>query len=360
MTRSLTVAGCSPQRPFADLAQYLIALRRAARLPQRVLAEAANVSRGAVQRAESGTAAPTVTVLDAYLRACGTGEADRARARLLRTRGRTVQRDKLHELKAPAPDFITTKRDLALALAEVYERAGAPSLSDAGLTPGRTPLPRTTAWRIVNRKGLPASAKQLVTFLTACGISRPAAQRPYLDAYSHVIAQRGTRRLPPRAQRTQLIGRIHPAPLARGAAATGARYDLTGLAAALPKVGEAIAADRARFDLTPLAAALPKLGEAIATAYRSASREAHRNGTTAPDWNTAAPLIGHQLSRALADGVFTVGTDDRGIDFFTRTADGRMVIYEAKSHRDPPGPPPALPTEVPAPPSRPAPAARAG
>ncbi|WP_437044945.1 helix-turn-helix domain-containing protein [Streptomyces sp. enrichment culture] len=59
MTRSLTVAGCSPQRPFADLAQHLIALRRATRLPQRVLAEAANISRGAVQRAESGTTAPT-------------------------------------------------------------------------------------------------------------------------------------------------------------------------------------------------------------------------------------------------------------------------------------------------------------
>ncbi|MYR55945.1 XRE family transcriptional regulator, partial [Streptomyces sp. SID625] len=32
------------RRPFADLAQHLIALRRAARLPQRGLAEAANVS----------------------------------------------------------------------------------------------------------------------------------------------------------------------------------------------------------------------------------------------------------------------------------------------------------------------------
>ncbi|CAL9332931.1 hypothetical protein [Streptomyces sp. enrichment culture] len=199
-----------------------------------------------------------------------------------------------------------------------------------------------------------------MTFLTACGISRPAAQRPYLDAYSHVIAQRGTRRLPPRAQRTQLIRRIQPTPLARGGADTEARFDLAGLAAALPKVGEAIAANRARYDLTPLAAALPKLGEAIVTAYRSASREAHRNGTTAPDWNTAAPLIGHQLSRALADGAFTVGADDKGVDFFTRTDDGDMVLFQAESHRDLPGPPPALPTQASAPPPRPASPARAG
>ncbi|MFF8931494.1 hypothetical protein ACF1AO_29985 [Streptomyces longwoodensis] len=108
------------------------------------------------------------------MRACRASEADQARARRLRTCGRTAQRDKLHDLKVPAPDFITTKRDLALALAELYERAGAPSLNNARLS---KLTPRTTAWRIVNRKGLPASAEQLVTFLTVCGISRPAAQR---------------------------------------------------------------------------------------------------------------------------------------------------------------------------------------
>ncbi|MET9116656.1 helix-turn-helix transcriptional regulator [Streptomyces longwoodensis] len=121
------------QRPFAGLAQHLTALRRAALL-QRVLAAAANISRGAVQRTESGTAAPTPAVLDAYLRACRANEADQARARRLRTRGRTAQRDRLHDLSVPAPDFITTKRDLALALAELYERAGAPSLNNARLS----------------------------------------------------------------------------------------------------------------------------------------------------------------------------------------------------------------------------------
>ncbi|WP_157876293.1 helix-turn-helix transcriptional regulator, partial [Streptomyces sp. Root264] len=174
MTRS---PACStPARPFADLAEHLAALRRAARLPQLALARAASISRGAVQRAESGTAAPTPPVLEAYLHACRAGETDRERARLLRARGRTAQRDRLRGLKAPAPDFIHDKHDLALALAEIYERAGATSLHDARLTLGRTPLPRTTAWRIASRKGPPASRKQLITFLTACRI-RPAAQR---------------------------------------------------------------------------------------------------------------------------------------------------------------------------------------
>lgn len=297
-----------------------------------------------------------MAVLDAYLRACRADEADRARARLLRTRGRTAQRDNLRKLKAPTPDFITTKRELGLALAEVYERAGAPSLSDARLTPGRKPLPRTTAWRVVNRKGLPASIEQLITFLTACNIHRPAAQRPYIDAYNHVITQRGTHRLPPRVQRRQLtqhiIRRSHPVPLARGGTETDVRYGLAALAEALPMLGEAIAADRARYDLTPLAAALPMLGEAIATAYRSASREAHRNGTIAPDWNTAAPLIRHQLGRALANGAFTMSTDDRGVDLITHTDDSGTAAYQIKTRGNPPGSSPALPAQASAPPPR--------
>nr|WP_168723418.1 helix-turn-helix transcriptional regulator [Streptomyces sp. SAT1]ANO41997.1 transcriptional regulator [Streptomyces sp. SAT1] len=275
------------RRPFADLAQHLIALRRAARLPQRGLAEAANVSRGAVQRAESGTTRPTTAVLDAYLRACGAGEDARRRARLLLVRGRTAQRGRLRELRAPAPDFISTKRELGLALALVYERAGAPSLTDARLTPGRKPLPRTTAWRIVNRKGLPADHEQLITFLTACGVRHPAAQRPYLDAYSHVIAQHGTRRPPPRAQRTQLIRRVHPVPLARGGSDADAYFDFERLAAGIRPVAEAIAADPGvRNAPTAMAAGVQAFADALTALSRSVGREAHRNGTAPPDWIT--------------------------------------------------------------------------
>jgi transcriptional regulator with XRE-family HTH domain len=100
MTRS---SAAGPGRHFARLAEHLIALRGAARLTQRALADAANISRGAVQRAESGTAPPTPAVLDAYLRACGAGPAGKDKARRLHALGRTAQRGKLPGLKAPAP-----------------------------------------------------------------------------------------------------------------------------------------------------------------------------------------------------------------------------------------------------------------
>ena len=343
-----------PQRPFADLAQHLTALRQAARLPQRGLAEAANISRGAVQRAESGTAAPTPTVLDAYLRACRADETDRARARLLRARGRTARRDNLGELKAPAPDFVYTKRDLGLALALAYERAGAPSLSDARLTPGRKPIPRTTAWRVVTRKRLPASREQLITFLTACSI-RPAAQRPYLDAYEHVIAQRGTHPVPPRVPRRHLTRRIHPVPLARGGTDTDARVDVTALIPVLTALADTVA----RIDVTAAAPVLTTLAQNVAAASRLVNRDAHRNGTATPAWTTALSHMATDLNRALT-GRASTGTDDRGIDVITRTGDGGTAVYQVKSHRDRPGPGPALPgAPVPTPPPRPAPAAHA-
>ncbi|MFE0356445.1 helix-turn-helix domain-containing protein [Streptomyces nigra] len=364
MTRSRTSA--EPGRPFAALAAHLISLRRTARLTQRALAERASISRGAVQRAESGVAAPCPTVLDAYLRACAAGPAEQARARLLRNRGRAAQRDRLSQLSAPSPILIRTADDLGAALAAAYERAGAPPLRDLN-RPGRAPVPPTTAWRIVNRKGLPATVRQMLTFLTACGIS-PAEQRLYIDAYHRVTADRGTRPVPPPAQRRQLaqrmIRRSHPVPLSHGGADTDFRFDLTALAACLPVVGQAIAADRARFDLTALAAGIRMVGEAIATASRSASREAHRNGTTAPDWITATNLISHGIDPAGLDAVDAVvvtpdTTDDHGIDLITRTPDGRTTAFQIKSHQQRPGPPPALPTApVPGPPP-PATAARA-
>ncbi|MET8116857.1 hypothetical protein [Streptomyces prasinus] len=101
------------------------------------------------------------------------------------------------------------------------------------------------------------------------------------------------------------------------------------------------------------------LSEAIATAYRSASREAHRNGTTAPDWNTAAPLIRHQLSRALTNGAFTMSTDDKGADLITHPDDSGTAAYQIKIRGNPPGSSPALPAQASAPPPRPTPAARA-
>ncbi|MET9915058.1 helix-turn-helix domain-containing protein [Streptomyces sp. NPDC006476] len=78
--------------PFSHLAEHLVALRSAARMSQRALAAAAVVSRGTVQRAESGTTAPSPAVLDALVGACGGDRAARDRALVLRNQGRTEVR----------------------------------------------------------------------------------------------------------------------------------------------------------------------------------------------------------------------------------------------------------------------------
>lgn len=393
-----------PDRHFARLAGHLRALRGAARLTQRALADDANISRGAVQRAELGTAPPTAAVLDAYLRACGAGPADQDKARRLHALGRTAQRGKLPGLQAPAPHLVRDARDFSLVLAAAYERAGAPPLRDFD-RPGRARVPLATASRIVNRQALPSSRQQLITFLTVCGIP-PAAQRPYLDAYHHVTAQRGTRPAPPRRQHTQLIRRTHPLPLAHGGTDTGAHYDIDfnrlaaairpvlealaahharyydadRLAAGIKPAVEALAAHGARYDADRLAAGIQPAVEALAAApairnapaaaaagvqvfadalavmLRSASREAHRNGTTPPDWITATNLLTHGMGSARPDSaVVSRPARNHGIDVITHTPDAGTTAFQVKSHQQRSGPPPALTgARVPEPPPEPA------
>ncbi|MER7178532.1 hypothetical protein ABT404_03415 [Streptomyces hyaluromycini] len=94
-----------------------------------------------------------------------------------------------------------TADDYAAGLAAVYERASAPALRELSRrVPRRPPLPVTTVWRIVHRKGLPATTEQLVTYLTACGAS-PPEQRLYVRAHRRITARRGERPGPPRARR---------------------------------------------------------------------------------------------------------------------------------------------------------------
>lgn len=182
MTRSHPVGG--PERPYALLAEYLLSLRRAARLTQRALAEAASISRGAVQRAESGTTAPSLPVLSAYVRACRSNADDLAQAKDLRNRGRAAARNRLGALNAPSPAHIRTRDDLTAALASVYEWGGAPSLREF-----RPFVSATTVWRIANRKSLPANIATLVAFLNVCG-SDLKERGSYIMAYLNVRASR--------------------------------------------------------------------------------------------------------------------------------------------------------------------------
>lgn len=279
-------------RSFADLAELLVALRRDARLSQRDLAARANISRGTVQKAESGRTAPSALLLDAYLKACGADSRTVKRAHRLRVHGRAVQRGRLRELNAPAPTLIHDRHDLAVALAVAYERAGAPPLGDRLLIGDRKPLPRTTAWRIVKRKGLPANVTQLVTFLTACDIS-PAVQRLYTDAYRRVTAARPVRPAPPRVPRNDIRTIVE---------ARSERHELTGTAAAIARQ-------------------LPAevLEEILFTAI---TREAQRNGSGLPDvWIASSP------------------SQDTGVDISMRTAAGDRMDIQFKNYRRPEPPP---------------------
>ncbi|MGW4034622.1 hypothetical protein ACWEFL_35895 [Streptomyces sp. NPDC004838] len=63
-----------------------------------------------------------------------------------------------------------------------------------------------------------------------------------------------------------------------------------------------------------------------------------------PDRIAATNLITHGIDPAQSDAVVTPhATDAHGIDLITRTPDGRATAFQIKSHRQRPGPPPALP-----------------
>ncbi|WP_051694868.1 MULTISPECIES: helix-turn-helix domain-containing protein [Streptomyces] len=351
MTRSSAGAA---ERPFAHLAEHLTALRRAARLPQRTLAQAANISRGTVQRAESGAAAPTPAVLDAYVRACSGTQDDHDRARLLRIRGRTVQRDRLRHLDAPAPSLIHTEDDLGVALAAAYERAGAPPLSDARLTPGRRPLPRTTAWRIVKRKELPSTPEQLVTFLTACGIE-PAKQRPYVEAFHRITNSRSSRPVPPPPRRHNRYAR-QGVPL--HADGTDGPPDYVGrISPAFQVMLSALSPDEITAVLN---AGISHLLE----------ERARLNGK-ALDWFAPRRLVKHHPGNRENDGAKghqeakaepwvtsppLEYSQDHDIDWMMRKADGTAMLVEVERGRpDPPSPQTPLGTKPPLP-TRPVPA----
>ncbi|MER6125352.1 helix-turn-helix transcriptional regulator [Streptomyces sp. NPDC001795] len=298
MTSPRPAAG--PRLPFARLAEHLVALRTGARMSQRDLALAAAVSRGTVQRAESGTAAPSTAVLDALVRACGGDRAARDRALVLRNQGRTERRGRLRGLEAPAPALIHTEQDLGAALAAEYERAGAPSPGDlvrpAG---GRTPIPRTTAWRIIKRKGLPADADQLQTFLDVCRV-RPSAQRHYREAFQRIRAARSRRTAPPPPR-----------------AAAGPGRGTAKISPWFKDLMDTMSPDDIETALT------------VGTAYLIAG-EAHRNGTAPPRsldhvMRTARELFAdlNSLPPALQ------GPDSIGV-FGPR---GDLVVVETKSSR---------------------------
>lgn len=350
--------GCRPGRRHTHLIGLLAALKDRSRLSYAQLAArtaglkgADGVSASTLKRAVDPRAMPQEHVVTAFVRACGAAvEVERDVLKVWRA-ARAENRGILGELRAPSVSSVRTRADFRAALVAAYERAGAPPLrvlqSRAGIgeAGGALLLPLTTAWRITRRKGLgPANWTQCEAFLRGCGI-HPRRMGPWQDAWKR------TRTLP-RAELGPSAADVRRT--ARVVGDTGARYDVTRLAAGIRPVVEAIAADPViRNTPTALAAGVQVFADALAAMYRSASREAHRNGTTAPDWITATNLITHGIDPARLDAVVVTphAADDRGIDLITRTPDGRATAFQVKSHQQRPGPSPGLPgARVPEPP----------
>ncbi|MFF7977249.1 hypothetical protein [Streptomyces sp. NPDC007905] len=76
-------------------------------------------------------------------------------------------------LRAPRARLIANWAECSLALATLYERAGAPPLREVQeLAGGPTQLPLSTLARIVNRQALPTDNRQLRAFLLGCRLNR--------------------------------------------------------------------------------------------------------------------------------------------------------------------------------------------
>ncbi|MFB8760695.1 hypothetical protein [Streptomyces nigra] len=294
-----------------------------------------------LKRALDPHAVPKEYVVTAFVRACGAAiEEERDVLKVWRA-ARAEDRGILAALRAPSVSATRTRADFRAALVAAYERAGAPPLrvlqDRAGTdeVDGDVLLPRTTAWRITRREGQgPVSWTQCEAFLRGCGI-HPRHMGPWLDAWKR------TRTLPraelgPTAADVRRTARVRPVIITRD--------DAARLAEGIRPVVEAIAADPViRNAPTAMAAGVQVFADALAVMVRSASREAHRNGTTPPDWITATNLITHGVDPARSDAVVTPhATDAHGIGLITSTPDSHATAFQIKSHRQRPSPPPAL------------------
>ncbi|MCT9094339.1 helix-turn-helix transcriptional regulator [Streptomyces sp. ASQP_92] len=170
------------------LATYLRSERTRMGLTYTQLSERAELSPSTLQRAASGTTLPTLAVAVAFDQACGgKGEA--------RDLWRAAQREQRRQLTGPRPtgpllDLVSDLRDLSNALIELHDRNGAPSMrlmeqrAEAKASQ-HGPLSRSAAHRILRRRAVPRTQKQLHAFLTACQVAdveRPKWVRAWLTA----------------------------------------------------------------------------------------------------------------------------------------------------------------------------------
>lgn len=177
---------------ISKLAEHLRQLRNEAAFTNVELALQLDVDIVTVRRAASGNSVPKRQLVEKWAKVCGKEpEPSVALWRMARYRARRVKLG-LSVTPLPNPDLVSTPEMLSQALAELYERAGAPSYRRMEELGGKYGvLPRNTARRIVQRQTLPCDEEQFLAFLTACEVRRPT---PWIEARNRVVSQQQEQR----------------------------------------------------------------------------------------------------------------------------------------------------------------------
>ncbi|MHA4820145.1 helix-turn-helix domain-containing protein [Streptomyces aculeolatus] len=179
--------------PLGLLAVYLRQGRRQARylyggMPYTELARRTGYSASTLHRAASGRHVPARQVVLAYADACGVDldEADRLWQQAWRQQHRRPD-----GVRAVPPEMIQHQADLGVALVDLYERSGAPSLRTMerrARVARASRLSRSSLQRTLARQRVPATREELEAFLLACGV--PEEQRAvWQQAWGRALQQ---------------------------------------------------------------------------------------------------------------------------------------------------------------------------
>ncbi|WP_406359341.1 helix-turn-helix transcriptional regulator [Streptomyces sp. NBC_00715] len=165
------------------LATYLRETREEAGLTYAELAARTRpvVSATTLQRAASGDSIPRLEVVEAYVLACGTHSADRARKLWRQARSWEYG---ANYTNAPRPRLAENAADLRAALRATYYKAGAMPLREMERRAGLGRLPRTTVRRMFNGTTM-LDQEQLRSFLRVCDVPERDHQ-DWLDAWTRV------------------------------------------------------------------------------------------------------------------------------------------------------------------------------
>ncbi|MCX4673541.1 helix-turn-helix transcriptional regulator [Streptomyces sp. NBC_01381] len=138
------------------------------------LAERTPWSKSQLQRATSGKALPSPSLVRAFLSGCG---ASRGRARIVAGLYRAAAAGVAQQAKTakasrrvPKPEYVRDRADLSGALRDAWAHAGRPPVRSMAQTAGPWILPHSSAHRILRGHGLPRDLTQYRAFLYACDI----------------------------------------------------------------------------------------------------------------------------------------------------------------------------------------------